>query len=161
MSALSPLGYSSESCGYCKDASSGKRRPNSRTWILFLTSPLQLHPVTRASAYLCAVSQADSSSIDCRARVISHAVVLEVSMRLLAFTCVPLTVHSGRLPRHVHPPSFFSDVIFGPRGRSRVRPQLWVCMLLDVISFRGCLLKTANLTLWRGSPEKRPALYIH
>ncbi|KAF1916775.1 arginine-tRNA-protein transferase [Ampelomyces quisqualis] len=29
-SRVTPFGYSSESCGYCKDASNGQRRPHSR-----------------------------------------------------------------------------------------------------------------------------------
>ncbi|KAF2655917.1 hypothetical protein K491DRAFT_692431 [Lophiostoma macrostomum CBS 122681] len=124
MSALSPLGYSSESCGYCKDASSGKRRPDSRTCNFFFTSPIQLQPVTRASTCLCAAGEANSFSIDCRVRAGEALVFVELLVRLLAFTCVPLTSH----PAIVDPMWFLAS-----RGHSRVRPQIWVCMLLDVM----------------------------
>ncbi|KAH7090212.1 arginine-tRNA-protein transferase 1 [Paraphoma chrysanthemicola] len=39
-SRVTPFGYSSESCGYCKDASNGSRRPNSRASYYFSSSAL-------------------------------------------------------------------------------------------------------------------------
>lgn len=48
MTFLSHLGYSAESCGYCKDASTGRRTSNSRTWMLSFASALQMHSITRA-----------------------------------------------------------------------------------------------------------------
>ncbi|KAF2016875.1 arginine-tRNA-protein transferase 1 [Aaosphaeria arxii CBS 175.79] len=38
MSFLSPLGYSSESCGYCKDASTGRRSPKSHSGASYYVS---------------------------------------------------------------------------------------------------------------------------
>ncbi|XPS95143.1 Arginyltransferase [Ascochyta lentis] len=42
LSYVQPFGYSSESCGYCKDASSGQRRPNSRASYYFSSKSLSV-----------------------------------------------------------------------------------------------------------------------
>ncbi|OAL49852.1 hypothetical protein IQ07DRAFT_587541 [Pyrenochaeta sp. DS3sAY3a] len=39
-SRVTPFGYSSESCGYCKDAPNGSRRPNSRASYYFSSKSL-------------------------------------------------------------------------------------------------------------------------
>ncbi|KAF2190852.1 hypothetical protein K469DRAFT_393928 [Zopfia rhizophila CBS 207.26] len=39
-SFVMPVGYSAESCGYCKDASSGRQTPNSRSCYYFSSKSL-------------------------------------------------------------------------------------------------------------------------
>ncbi|CAI6260224.1 unnamed protein product [Periconia digitata] len=42
-SLVTPFGYSSESCGYCKDASTGRRSPKSRASYYFSSQSLTVH----------------------------------------------------------------------------------------------------------------------
>ncbi|KAJ4994394.1 hypothetical protein SVAN01_00223 [Stagonosporopsis vannaccii] len=86
LSYVQPYGYSSESCGYCKDASSGQRRPNSRTWI-FRSSP---RSVTQSHACISCQSGQTAPKYQ-RRRTIAGAAPpassIDVPLRLALHVC--------------------------------------------------------------------------